>query len=274
MAKWYCVSQVLDMFGLYQRFGLVIEWKKMPLSTAFVVLMAQLLHSTPRDVVKTCVFVQRVKQNAVEHTDLGATKIWRTFSIKLQSREEGFEVHITLKEIQHNIEGIVFSPDYTRLIIIAFGLQKMRNTLPETNSSHLKMDGWNTFSFPLGMTYLQVVMLVSGRVHGCWTTNNRWFLTTQIIHLFIGFSIIFTIHFGVKIPQFLGWHPSWIPKNWNRCKSSKTSPMPRRQTLQHLGQLGRWLEKCWKNDVLQVNLIWENPTNGNISKRIQQILGY
>ena len=38
----------------------------------------------------------------------------------------------------------------------------MRNTLPETNSSHLKMDGWNTFSFPLGMTYLQVVMLVSG----------------------------------------------------------------------------------------------------------------
>ena len=23
-------------------------------------------------------------------------------------------------------------------------------TLPETNSSHLKMDGWNTFSFPFG----------------------------------------------------------------------------------------------------------------------------
>ena len=29
----------------------------------------------------------------------------------------------------------------------------------------------------------------------------------QIIHLFIGFSIIFTIHFGGKIPLFLGWHP-------------------------------------------------------------------
>ena len=26
-------------------------------------------------------------------------------------------------------------------------------TLPETNSSHLKTDGWNTFSFPFGMAY-------------------------------------------------------------------------------------------------------------------------
>ena len=33
--------------------------------------------------------------------------------------------------------------------------------------------------------------------------------TPQIIHLFIGFSIIFTIHFGV--PLFLGQHP------YNKC---------------------------------------------------------
>ena len=29
--------------------------------------------------------------------------------------------------------------------------------------------------------------------------------TPQIIYLFIGFSIIFTIHLGVAL--FLGWHP-------------------------------------------------------------------
>ena len=29
----------------------------------------------------------------------------------------------------------------------------------------------------------------------------------QIIHLFIGFSLIFTIHFGGKIPLFLVQHP-------------------------------------------------------------------
>ena len=26
-----------------------------------------------------------------------------------------------------------------------------KTTLPETDSSHLKMDGWNTFSFPFGI---------------------------------------------------------------------------------------------------------------------------
>ena len=30
------------------------------------------------------------------------------------------------------------------------------DTLPETSSSHLKMDGWKTFSFPSGKTYFQV----------------------------------------------------------------------------------------------------------------------
>ncbi len=38
-----------------------------------------------------------------------------------------------------------------------------RNTLPETNSSHLKMDGWNT-SFLLGWSIFRCEMLVSGRV--------------------------------------------------------------------------------------------------------------
>ena len=30
-------------------------------------------------------------------------------------------------------------------------------TLPETNRSHLKMDGWNTDSFPFGMPSFQVL---------------------------------------------------------------------------------------------------------------------
>ena len=34
-----------------------------------------------------------------------------------------------------------------------------------------------------------------------WVLNQKYGKTTQIIHLFIGFSIIFTIHFGV--PLFL-----------------------------------------------------------------------
>ena len=38
-----------------------------------------------------------------------------------------------------------------------------KNTLPETNSSHLKMDGWNT-SFLLGRPILRRELLVSGRV--------------------------------------------------------------------------------------------------------------
>ena len=36
-------------------------------------------------------------------------------------------------------------------------------TLPETNSSHSKMDGWNT-SFLLGMAYFQSELLVLERV--------------------------------------------------------------------------------------------------------------
>ena len=39
-------------------------------------------------------------------------------------------------------------------------------TLPETNSSHLKMDDWNTFSFPFGVAYFQVrLLLVLGSVN-------------------------------------------------------------------------------------------------------------
>ena len=34
--------------------------------------------------------------------------------------------------------------------------------------------------------------------------------TPKSSHLFIGFSIIFIIHFGGKIPLFLGWHPHVI----------------------------------------------------------------
>ena len=36
-------------------------------------------------------------------------------------------------------------------------------TLPETNSSHLKMDGWNT-TFLLGWPIFRCELLVSGRV--------------------------------------------------------------------------------------------------------------
>ena len=41
--------------------------------------------------------------------------------------------------------------------------------------------------------------------------------TPQIIHLFVGFSIIFTIHFGGQIPLFLVQHPYMSPqKIFNR----------------------------------------------------------
>ena len=38
------------------------------------------------------------------------------------------------------------------------------STLPETNSSHLEMDGWNT-SFLLGWPIFRGELLVSGRVY-------------------------------------------------------------------------------------------------------------
>ena len=49
--------------------------------------------------------------------------------------------------------------------------------------------------------------------YGCWTKNSG--KTPQIIHLFIGFSIIFTIHFGGFPPIFGNTHISsfsWF--NW------------------------------------------------------------
>ncbi len=56
---------------------------------------------------------------------------------------------------------------------------KSQNIL--TASSHLKMDGWNTFSFPFGMTYFQVLRLwVSGRVLH---TNSRRYLSTFLLQL-------------------------------------------------------------------------------------------
>ncbi len=59
--------------------------------------------------------------------------------------------------------------------LVDFGLKTMTATtdsawlatLPETNmTSHLKMDGWSTFSFPFGdFAYFQVhLLLVSGSV--------------------------------------------------------------------------------------------------------------
>ena len=42
-------------------------------------------------------------------------------------------------------------------------------------------------------------------------SKNRGGFTPQIIHLFIGFgTIIFTIHFGGKIPLFLVQHPYYV----------------------------------------------------------------
>ena len=44
----------------------------------------------------------------------------------------------------------------------------LKVTLPETNSSPLKMDGWNTSWFPFGMAYFQgPLLLVSGWVLPC-----------------------------------------------------------------------------------------------------------
>ena len=52
--------------------------------------------------------------------------------------------------------------------------QKLRTTLPETNSLPLKMDGWNT-SFLLGpFLFVRGKLLVSGRVHG--NQLNAYFL--------------------------------------------------------------------------------------------------
>ena len=47
-----------------------------------------------------------------------------------------------------------------------------------------------------------------------WVLNQKYGQTHQIIHLFIGFSIIFTIHFGGQIPLFLVQHPYRSPI-WN-----------------------------------------------------------
>ena len=44
------------------------------------------------------------------------------------------------------------------------------------------------------------VSLIPGNLYGC-QPENRAGNTPQIIHLFIGFSIVFTIHFG--LPVFL-----------------------------------------------------------------------
>ena len=41
----------------------------------------------------------------------------------------------------------------------------LRFTLPETNSSPLKTDGWNTILSNWGPAYFQVRTVVSGRVH-------------------------------------------------------------------------------------------------------------
>ena len=49
---------------------------------------------------------------------------------------------------------------------------KKHITLPETNSSHPKMDGWNTFSFPFGMAYFQV-RTVSFREGSPFPTNQQ-----------------------------------------------------------------------------------------------------
>ena len=44
---------------------------------------------------------------------------------------------------------------YFQGFILRFHVNLPGCTLPKTNSSHLKMDGWNTFSFPFGMAYFQ-----------------------------------------------------------------------------------------------------------------------
>lgn len=187
-----CVSRILDCRDTAnQRFGLVIEWKKI---STFVVLMfekhckccnqqrpenprvhlhsgamiVQLLHSTPRDVVKTRFLVQRVKQDFV------ATKIWRTFSSDTVQRRRLWSLqwrhsrrrwrYCTLWDIptQKNIgevESLTFLsaggralPQLDRLEfedyflihihgnIIACEVQKMRNTwIPQKNVAEVQV---------------------------------------------------------------------------------------------------------------------------------------
>ncbi len=54
-------------------------------------------------------------------------------------------------------------------------MEWLKYTLPETNSSHLKMDGWNTFSFPFGALNgpFSGDTLVLGKVT-CGVLEGRW----------------------------------------------------------------------------------------------------
>ena len=78
----------------------------------------------------------------------------------------------------------------------------------------LKIDGWNTFSFPFGFRPIfrgeLGELLVLGRVYTIkigymGVSKNSGIPKSSIL---IGFgTIIFTIHFGGKIPLFLVQHP-------------------------------------------------------------------
>ena len=59
---------------------------------------------------------------------------------------------------------------------LLFGTKSQLYTLPETNSSPLRMDGWNT-SFLLGPGLFSGAMLVSGRVLIllCFERCGRWY---------------------------------------------------------------------------------------------------
>ena len=60
-----------------------------------------------------------------------------------------------------------------RLFVGRYALGHVPSTLPETNSSHLKMDGWNT-SFLLGWPTFRGELLVSGSALAFWINHLWW----------------------------------------------------------------------------------------------------
>ena len=58
---------------------------------------------------------------------------------------QGIKVLLTLG-VRHQVSRVTLG----LVVMLVIHISWLSYTLPETNSSHLKMDGWNTFSFPFG----------------------------------------------------------------------------------------------------------------------------
>ena len=77
--------------------------------------------------------------------------------------------------------------------------QKLRHWMPCENNRLLgSFWRWHQPGVRMKPSWLWGILCCQPGWYGCWT-KNRGFLPPQIIHLFRGFSIIFTIHFGVPL---------------------------------------------------------------------------